>query len=268
MAPLTPEKIADAFRASMPQMRSEFATRLRDFGLRMTYERVPEESNKYLILLVELLEKETNARMALAEKFVCSLLDSGWPPTGANAIQAVLTSLFSGYHDNKNPTTDLTEAAKYVNAVLKYPSPYEGCTPGLALGHIQVAAFNAAVARLEVHVVPERLQPGNVFHGPTQYVAGDGNTVSFTNIGNFDARSIHGAMQVVRDHLDEFAPDDREDAKSQLSIVESELQKPEPNTRHLRAAWRALQKMLGAGASAALSAAVEGTVRALMPPTG
>jgi hypothetical protein len=263
MAQLTSDQVAVAFRAQMPQMRSKFKRTLRDFLWDLT--KAPDHN---LERLLDMLEDETNARLALAEKGVRDLLDSGWQPTPQESIRTVYLKIFEVRDHTQDPSSDLYAAADRANALmpqpnpLGQPNPIGKQTPRLRLGRIQVDAYNASIARSEAHVVKEQPPVGHTFLGPTQFIAGSGNTAHFTNVvGNIDARSIANATTIVREHIGEFAEDDRDDVQVHLATVEDEMVKPEPNVGRIRAAWRAVQKLAGAGASAALSATIEAVVK-------
>jgi len=266
MPQLTPEQIAAIFRTSIPERRSAFKRLLRDFQWH-----ADKTPNHNLDRLLDVFEDETNARMALAEKGVRDLLDSGWQPTPQESVRTVYLKMFEVRDHSQDPTSDLYEAADKANALIAQPNPIglrnsvAQQTPRLRLGRIQVDAYNASVARMETYVVKEQPPAGPVFNGPTQYVAGHGNTAHFTNIsGNIDARSIHHAVTTVREHISEFPEEDRIDVQAHLATVEDELAKSEPNPSRLRAAWRAVQKLVGAGASSALSAAIDAVVKNAM----
>lgn len=247
----------------MPEMRSKFRRAFRAFHEKMSH--TASYTIIYLDRLIELLEDETNARMAMVEKGVRDLLDSGWKPTAQESIKTVYLKMFEVRDHAQDPTSDLYALAEQGNELIGQPNPTGPQAPRLRLGRIQVDAYDASVARMEAHVVKEEPHPGPVFHGPTQYVVGDGNTAHFTNIsGNIDARSIHHAVTTVREHIGEFAEEDRDDVQAHLATVEDELKKPEPNAGRLKASWRAVQKLVGAGASAALSAAIDSVVKNAM----
>jgi len=260
MAPLTLEVAVAAFQHAMPRRKGQFERVLLKFS--------PGNPNMsgsiYFERLLERLEEEMRERVDLAEKHMHDLLDSGWTPTLAEPLDATFEKMFQSNDNRYHPFDDIFDIAKKRSNYTGEPTP-TGDAPVLKMRNIQAEAFDESLRRLEAHVVKEQPQAGDTFHGPTQYFRGDSNTGHFTSIvGNIDARSIHYAVTTVREHINEFAEDDRDDVQAHLATVEDELKKPEPNAGRLKASWRAVQKLVGAGASTALSAVIDSVVKNAM----
>jgi hypothetical protein len=97
---------------------------------------------------------------------------------------------------------------------------------------------------------------------------GDGNVANVANTTNIDLSTVTNVLRLVRDHIDEFSGDEREDVENHLALLEEESALPQPRASRLKSTLKAIGHTAGSLASsaakAAIEAAVSGAINALM----
>ena len=264
---LTPEQIKTAFNKAMPGMRREFARQYQEF--RDTIFHVPNYPRLYPERILQLTGDEMRRRQLFAGELVVKLLDSGWTPDVQSRIREVFLACFGTTDWREDPTSDLFAKAKSAYSEVGLPEPGVHDTVVYRLRVIQSDAAQEAMSMAETHVVKEN-HPTYIFHNnaPSAQQIGNYNVANVGQFIAFDHKSIACAIQVVREHINDFSPADRDDVETHASEVEAEMTTSAPRASKLKASLNAIGRVAGPASLEVVKSAVEGAVSGIVKAAG
>jgi hypothetical protein len=265
--PLAPDQIKTTFNKAMPGMRRDFAKSFQEFRDKIFH--VTNYPGIYPEKVLELVGDEMRKRHLFAGEMVIRLLDSGWKPGVPSRIREVYTACFATQDWREDPSSDLYEKAKAAYSDVGRPDPGVHDTVIYRLKIIQSDVAQEAISNAETHIVKEA-QPTYVFHNnaPSAQQIGNYNVVHVAQTIELDQRSISKAVQVVREHINEFPPADREDVETHASEVEAEMATAAPRVSKLKASLNAIGRVAGSASLEAIKSVVEGAVSGIVKAGG
>jgi hypothetical protein len=263
LAPLTPDAIKTRFNRAMPERRRKFREAFDEFSSKIFHEQ--DFQRKYPERVFRLAADELGIRLGMAEDGVAKLLDSGWRPSTANEIQVVFLASMGTLDLEEDPTSDLYAAAAKAYSDVGLPDPSVQQSVTYRLGDFNRRKSEACIANLETHIVKENNPIGPTIHnyGPSAQQFGDNNVANVAGNVNVDMRSIHQVINEVRDHLDEFPADKREEVSDYVAALAEEVERPEPRPARLRTTIGNIGRVAGEVGLKVITALTAGVVQGL-----
>jgi hypothetical protein len=226
---LTPEKAKEAFLASIPRRRSEFARRVDERRRTIAHEtgyvaRYPQEVMRFA-------EEEVRVRHQAAAERVKAVLDSGWIPQNPSLVRGAFTDCFGFQDFREDPFSDVYDRVVRAYEEVGQPVP-AGVHPKRDLGEIQSAIAKECVSDLEMYVA-KRDNPSTTFHNyaPVSVQQVGNSNVAHTTQTSEEFKAIANALRTIRELLDGLPQGDRDEVRRHLEAIEERSRRLLPETR-------------------------------------